>query len=226
MENAMDIDAMKALWQESNRRLEAGMRLNTLLFAQSNLRRVDSSRKEFKRGITLELLVNFAGVFLLGWFAANYVREPRFLIPAMLLDIYAIALVAAGVRRLVELGKVDYDEPVVAIAERLQRLRVSRVRTMMWTLLFGPLMWVPLLIVAARGFFGVDVYATTSPAWLAASVLFGLAMIPAGILIARRFGARLERYSVIRALADEIAGRSLATALDDLAAIRRFAEED
>jgi hypothetical protein len=225
MENAMDIDAMKALWQESNRRLEAGMRLNTLLFAQSNLHRVDSSLKEFKRGITLELAINLAGVFALGWFAAHYVREPRFLIPAILLDVYAIALVAAGVRRLVELGKVDYDEPVVATAERLQRLRLSRVRTTMWTLLFGPLMWVPLLVVAARGFFGVDVYATTSPAWLASSVLFGLAVIPAGILGARRFGPRLTRQSVMRSLADEVAGRSLARALDDLAAIRLFAEE-
>lgn len=221
----MDIDAMKALWQESNRRLEAGMRLNTLLFAQSNLHRVDSSLKEFKRGVTLELAINLAGVFALGWFAAHCVREPRFLIPAILLDVYAIALVAAGARRLVELGKVDYDEPVVATAERLQRLRLSRVRATMWTLLFGPLMWVPLLVVAARGFLGVDIYATASPAWLAASVLLGLAVIPAGILGARRFGPRLARYSVMRSLADEVAGRSLARALDDLAAIRLFAEE-
>ena len=83
----------------------------------------------------------------------------------------------------------------------------------------------PLLIVATRGFFGVDIYAAASPAWLAANVLFGLAVIPIAVVIARGFGPRLERATPMRFLADEIAGRSLGAALDDLAAIRRFAEE-
>lgn len=218
----MDIDAMKDLWQESNRRLEASTRLNTLLVQQSNLRRVDTSLRRLGRSIVYELAANLAGIFLLGWFAADHVSEPRFLIPAILLGVYAIALAAANVRQLAELGKLDYDEPVVAVAEQLQRLRVARVRSTIWTLLFAPLMWLPLLIVAGRGFFGADIYAETSSAWLAANVLFGLAVIPVAIFIAQRFGARLRRMSVMRRLADEIAGRSLATALDDLAAIRRF----
>jgi hypothetical protein len=95
----------------------------------------------------------------------------------------------------------------------------------MGALLFAPLMWVPLLIVASRGFFGADIYAAAGPAWLVANALLGLAAIPIAVAIARAFGPRLERATPIRFLADEFAGRSLVAALDDLAAIRRFAEE-
>jgi hypothetical protein len=221
----MDIDTMKTLWQESNRRLEASMRLNTLLVSQSNLNRADSALARLGRGITFELVANLAALLFLGWFAADHVREVRFFVPAVLLDAYWIVLVAGGVRQLAVLHGFDYDEPVVAMAQRLQRLRLARIRTTMGILLLGPLMWVPLLIVSARAIFGVDVYATTSAAWLAASVAFGLAVIPIAIFIARRFGAALQRRSWVRAIADEIAGHSLTAALDDLAAIRRFAEE-
>jgi hypothetical protein len=142
-----------------------------------------------------------------------------------LLDVYAIALAVAAARQLFELRSLDYDEPVVAIQDRLQGLRLARIRATMGTLLFAPLMWVPLLIVATRAFLGIDIYAAASPAWLTANVLFGLAVIPTAVVIARAFGPRLERSTPMRFLADEIAGRSLAAALDDLAAIRRFAEE-
>jgi hypothetical protein len=221
----MELEELKALWNQSNRELEASTRLNKLLFAQWNLRKTDTSLERLARGITFELILNLAGIALLGWFAADHAGEPKFFIPAAMLAVYAIALVIAGARQLFALRSLDYDEPVVAIQRRLQRLRLARIRETMWTLLFGPLMWVPLLIVASRGLFGIDIYAVASPAWLAANAIFGLAVIPLAIAIAKAYGSKLERATPMRFLADEIAGRSLTAALDDLAAIRRFAEE-
>jgi hypothetical protein len=221
----MEIEEIRNLWAQSNRKLEASMRLNTLLLQQSNLRKADTLLKQLSRGITFELIVNVIGVVLLGGFAARHLHEPRFLIPAVALDLYAIAIVAAGVRQLSEINTVDYDEPVVAIQRKLADLRLMRIRTTLWTLLFAPLMWVPLLIVAMRGLFGVDVYAAGS-GWLFANALFGLAVIPLAIFMAKRYGARIASFTPVRRLADGIAGRSLAAALDYLDAIRRFEEED
>jgi hypothetical protein len=221
----MEIDEIRNLWAQSNRKLEASMRLNTKLLQQSNLRKADTLLKQLSRGITFELIVNLIGVAILGGFAAHYVHEPRFLIPAVALDLYAIAIVAAGVRQLAEINTVDYDEPVIAIQRKLAGLRLMRIRTTLWTLLFAPLMWVPLLIVAMRGLFGVDVYAAGS-GWLVANALFGLAVIPLAIFMAKRYGARIASSTPMRTLADGIAGRSLAAALDYLDAIRRFEEED
>jgi hypothetical protein len=221
----MELEEIKALWAQSNRKLEASMRLNAVLLQEWNLRQTDTSLKRLARGIRFELIMNVIAVVLLGAFAANHVREPQFLVPAILLDVYAIALVAAAGRQLGAIGAVDYDEPVVAIQRKLEELRLMRIRTTLWTLLYAPFMWLPLAIVALRAFFGVDLYAA-GWGWLAANALFGLAVIPVAIFLAKRYGDRLAAYSPLRALADTIAGRDLAEALDSLGAIRRFLEDD
>ncbi|HEY6327454.1 MAG TPA: hypothetical protein VIW73_13200 [Candidatus Cybelea sp.] len=198
----MEIQELKTLMEQSERRLAPLQRL--------------------KRGIVAELALNLVGLILIGSFAADHAREPRFLIPAVALGAYAVGLLIAGVRQIVAVAGVDYDEPVVTIQKRLEALRLLRVRTTLAVLLFAPLMWVPLLIVALRGFFGVDAYAI-NPAWLGANVLFGLAVIPAAVFLARRYG---ERLGWMRGLTDAVAGRSLAGALDSLDSVRRFERDD
>jgi hypothetical protein len=220
----MENDELKTLWADRNRELEASMRLNTALLQQWNLRAVDTSLKRMARGLAFELILNLGAIVLLGAFIAAHVREPQFLVPAIALDIYAIALVIAGGRQLAAIGAIDYDEPVVAIQKRLEALRVGRIRSTLATLLFAPLMWVPLLVVGARGLFGIDVYAA-GPLWLAANLFFGLAVIPIAIAFASRYGAQIAQHTAMRGLADTIAGRSLAAALASLDSIRRFEQE-
>lgn len=221
MENDVEIDEVKNIWRESNRNLEASMRLNRVLLAQLNLRKTDASLRWLSSGIVAELIVNAIGILLLGLFIAAHLNEPRFLVPAALLDAYAIALVIAGARQLAAVGGVDYDEPVVAIQRRLEMLRLQRIRTTLATLLFAPLMWVPLAIVGLRGLFGVDLYGA-GWSWLGANALFGVAFILVAIAFARRFGHRFAASARMRALADAIAGRSLAKAIESLDSIARF----
>jgi hypothetical protein len=220
----MELEELKELWTQSTRRLEASMRLNTLLLQQANLRKASGLLGRFSRGLVIELLVNFVGVVLLGSFAADHVREAPFFIPAVALAIYAIGLLIASVRQILEIHAVDYDEPVVAIQRKLEQLRLRRIRTTLATLLFAPLMWVPLLVVVLRAF-GIDVYALTSATWLAANVAFGFAVIPLAVFVARRYGRQLGQSTLMRSLADEIAGVSLVSALNSLDTIRHFEEE-
>jgi hypothetical protein len=174
-----------------------------------------------RRGIVFALVTNVAGVALIGWFIGNQAAELKFLLPAIVLDVYAIGLVIAMARQLAMLGGVDFCDPVTLVQQRLQELRLLRIRTTLGTLLFAPLMWLPLLIVAAKGILGADVYAAGAP-WLIANVLFGLAVIPVAVWLAKRYGRRLQQSSALRAVADEIAGRSLTTALRDLQTLREF----
>jgi hypothetical protein len=55
-------------------------------------------------------------------------------------------------------------------------------------------------------------------------VLFGLAVIPLAIFIAKRYGARIASTTSLRRLADAIAGNSLTQARESLDAIHRFEE--
>jgi hypothetical protein len=225
LENFVELEEIKALWAQRNRELEASTRLNTVLLAQGNLRAADSSIKRFARGVWVELVVNAIALLLLGSFAADQLREPRFFIPAVMLGVYAIALLIAAARQLADAQCVDFDAPVVAVQKNLERLRIRRIYVTLWTLLFAPLMWLPMLIVILRGFFGIDAYAVLSLSWLVANALFGFAIVPTAIFIARRYGSRLTACTPMRRLADEIAGRSLSSAIDSLDALRRFEAE-
>jgi len=196
--------ALKSLWAESNRRLEASMRLNAVLL-ENNLGTAKTSLNRLMREVVFELAIDVAGIVLLGTFAAAHAAQLRFVIPAVALDLYAIALVVLGGRQLAAIRSIDYGRPVAGVQSQLEALRILRIRTTQWASLFAPLMWVPLAIVLLKGLAGVDLYAAGT-GWLLANVLFGLAVIPIAIYVARRFEARLQ---------DAVASRD---------AIRRFEE--
>jgi hypothetical protein len=221
----MEFDELKNLWAQSNRKLEESMRLNVLLLQQRNLRKTDTSLGRLKRGLIFELITSAIAVGALAYFGHQHLREPRFLIPAALLYVCALSYLVAVARQLAQIAGIDYDEPVVAIQRKLEKLRLARVRSTLWTLVFAPLMWLPVFIVGLRGIFGVDVYTAASPTWMIGNVLIGLAVIALAIFLARRYGPRLKGSTAMHRLADAIAGQTLSEALNSLDAIRHFEEE-
>lgn len=220
----MELAEMKNLWAQSNRKLEESVRLNVLLLQRCNLSRVDTLLARLGRGLIFELAMGVFAAGALAYFGYQHLREPQFLIPAVLLYLYALTYLIAVARQLAQVAGVDYDEPVLAIQKKLEELRLARVRTTLWALLFAPLMWLPILIVCAVGLFGLNVYEYANTEWLVGNVLFGLAVIPLAVFLARRYGPQLERSTAIRRLADAIAGQSLSDARASLDSIRRFEE--
>ncbi|MDQ6924708.1 MAG: hypothetical protein M3154_00540 [Candidatus Eremiobacteraeota bacterium] len=221
----MEFEDFKQLWNEYDRKLGASLHLNTLLLQQANLGATKSSMRTVVRGLVLELIVNMIAVLLIGSFAAVHVAEAHFLIPSLVLGVYAILLVAESIRQMVAIHGIDYEETVVAIAKKLEQLRIKRISTVKWTLLTAPLLWMPLLIVCLRGFFGVDAYDALGAGYLAANLALGMSVIPLGLWVSRRYADRFERSSLARSLMDDVTGRSLLTALDSLRTILRFENE-
>src|SRR5208282_3319335 len=111
----------------------------------------------------------------LGVFIADQLGALRFLLPALVLDGVAVALVATTARQWFLAGEVDYDGPVTVSQRQLERLRVMRIRETKWVLLLSPLLWTPLLIVALKALFGVDAYAALGTPYLCANLFFGVA---------------------------------------------------
>jgi hypothetical protein len=220
----VELDELKAIWAKHDERLERTAQLNGEMLARWGVRNSLKSLRVLFGSVLFEAAADLVAIVLIGSFAADHYRNAELLAPAVILGAYAIAIFAAMVGQAVALAAIHYDEPILAIQIRLQRLRERRIRTTLGILLFAPLVWLPFTIVAMQGIFGVNV-AEADPVWLVANFLFGVAVIPVGVYAARRFGPRLKASSAMRAVADEIAGRSLAVALEDLAAIGRFAGE-
>ena len=221
----MELDDFKNLWNDYDRKLIASMRLNTLFLQQTNLSRVQTSLNALSRGLTFEVVLNVIAILLIGSFAGDRAGEARFFFPAILLGAYAVAVTAAAIYQLVQIRALDYDEPVVAIQQKLEHLKIQRIATTKWTFLSAFLMWVPFLIVALKGLFGVDAYRALGLVYLTVNAVAGIAVIPLGLWFSKRFGKRISRTVFGRTLVDDLAGRSLATALASLDAIRRFEAE-
>lgn len=222
----MDLQDMKNLWAEYDRKLETSLRLNIRILREMNLSKVDSSLKRLSSLVVFELVQDVAAVVLLGMFIASHIGEMRFLAPAVLLDVCAIGFVIRAVRQLVVIHTLDYGAPVVAIQKRLEALRIERIRVTKWVFLLCPLIWLPLLIVALEGIFGVDAYLFLDGTWVAANVLFGAAFILLMLWVARRIAGRWQGSRWFQSLMDDLAGRSLVAATGFLNELSRFEEEE
>jgi hypothetical protein len=218
----MDLDELKTLWQEKDRKLDATVRLNRQLLREVVLGKAETALERLSLFLWVELMLNAGGTIMLGWFLFDHLAEPRFLLPALALQAGLVVLIVAAGRQLAALAGIDYDAPVVEIQRRLATLRAERIRTMKWTLLLAPLAWVPLCIVGMKGLFDVNAYTTFSIPWLVANLVFGLLVIPTGVWASRRYADRLGHWPIARRLLRDIGGQNLAAAQIFLNSLSEF----
>jgi hypothetical protein len=208
----MDLDELKRRWQEQDAKLEAVLRLNGRLLAAPERRRAGRALALTSFNWAVEAILNALVLFGVGSYAVRHLFEPRFFVPAVWLALGALLLVIAGVRQVVVLRSLDLDAPVVGIQTKLERLRIGRIRALKWTLLLAPLAWTPMCIVGLNALFRFDAYSHLDAAYLAGNVLVGLLAIPAGLGFARFLETRAVRSPLLRRMAEDIGGRSLAKA--------------
>lgn len=221
----MNLENLRNQWTDYDQKLEASLRLNREVLRDSVLGKTHSALQRLTRSIVIELFIGLATAIVLGLFIGDHLDEPLFLAPAILLHVFVIFQIAFNGYQWERLRNLDFNAPIPTVQHKLAKLRVQRIQVTKWTLWLAPLLWVPLLIVALKGLFGVNVYAIFSTLWLVVNVLFGIAMIPLMIWVAKRYADRMDRSPRIQRLMDDIAGSDLklATAfLDDLA---RFEKE-
>jgi hypothetical protein len=224
-ETIMELDEMKTLWRELDRRMDRAIELDRRILAELSLGKARAALRRTTAPPVLELGIDILAVLLFGAFLAAHVHVVRYALPALVLHVAALLGLASTVYQLVLLGRIDYAAPVVEIQRQLAALRAFRVRSTTWTLLLAPLLWTPLVIVAAKGLLGLDLYAAFGPLWIALNLAFGVAVLALALWIARRHAGALRRSRFLQRLSDDIAGRSLAAAMGHLDEITRFARE-
>ena len=213
----MELDVLKEKWAEHDRKLDISIRLNWQLLTMLNMQRLRSPLRRFAVLVGLGALPGLALAGWLGQFIFNHWAEPRFALPAILLDMWAIAMMAASIRLMATAFGIDYSQPVAAIQRQVESLRVLRIRVTEWALLTGQLVWwIPALIVALKAFWDVDAYRACGTAFLAVNVAFGLALIPLLMWASPKFGDRIGR---------EFAGYNLNAAKGFLEHLRAFETE-
>src|SRR5580658_8155425 len=104
----MELDELKSRWQEQDKKLDDCLRLNQRVLRESVLGKADTALRRLSRLLWFELAANLVSPLLLGSFIGKHFTEPRFLIPAVALQLGAIVLVIASVRQLAAIAGMDY----------------------------------------------------------------------------------------------------------------------
>ncbi len=157
-----------------------------------------------------------------GSFAWSHRQEPGFLLPAIALHAWLSASFAACLWQLVQIRSIDYTEPVASLQRRLAAMRKASIVSVQWALFTGQLVWwTPFLIVASKGFLGVDLYSVLPAHYFAVSAAAGVALMPVLWFSARSLSRHPKTAPALRSFARALAGSQLAEVereLDQLAA--------
>jgi hypothetical protein len=223
-----DLDLLRAEWAARDSRLVQAIRVNTWLLKDSLLERHRAQVGKVRATRVFGMALDIAWLATLGVFLAHHVGEPRFFIPALLVQAWSVTMFALAIHQRQALRNLDYGAPLVVLQGRLEALRMARMRTFQWALLSGQVVWwVPFAIVVFKGLLGVDLYTVSAfmPGFIAWNIAAGLAFIPLAMWVAKRYGERLQRFSFMRGLADSVAGRDIAEARAFLARLAQFERE-
>jgi hypothetical protein len=217
-----DLDEMKEVWTAQDEKLDQSIRLNRELLNSATLSKAQSATQRMSWALGLEAVMWLVMIVSLGSFISHHVGALRLSLSAAALDVYAIAMLAATIRQIVALRKIDYSGPVTAIQKQLEMLRVLRIRITQRALLGGTVAWAPFLIVAARAFLGLDI---ANSLWLWVNVAFGLCLIPLAVWLSKVFGERMGRFPFIQRVMNDVAGRNLNAASEFISKLSGFEAE-
>jgi MFS family permease len=210
----MELDELKEKWAEHDRKLDQSLRLNRQLLREMYTRRAKFALGRLAAMLAAGSLFMLIVIVLLGRFIALHWSTPRVSLPAIVLDLAAIAVLAALVAQIGLAMTIDYNQPVAEIQKRLETLRKFRIRYIQAIILTTWLAWAPIFIVVTRGVLGLDVR------WIAINVALGLAVPALVIWIFQKFAPRMSQKFL-----NELAGYNLKAASGFLTTLAEFEKD-
>lgn len=221
----MELDDLKQAWATMDARL-AGT--DAFMREDYRARHVDKTRSILRRsllarGLELAAWVVFTAGAATLW--AHNLHVPHWLAVGLLLHVYGIAGIWASATQLLLLSRIYlFDAPVVVVQRRLAQLR----RFQVWcTLALGLPWWCLWLLVSLAAmylFTGVDGFAAGST-WIWSCMAVGVVGIGCSVWLARRLARRPVKSAWLRRMIDDMSGRNLQRASQQLDALARFERE-
>jgi hypothetical protein len=218
MGDDMELDDLKRMWEEQDRKLQASLRIERV--SLRGLGRAEAAMGPLTLGLEIEVALAMLFAVALGSFAASHVAPLRVFASSIAVDVYVLALGVLAARQILAIRRLDWSRPVTAIQTRLESLRLERARTVLAAVLVGTVLWIPAVAVVVAAVGGVDLYGRVSPAWLAGNFAFAAGAIVAALWWARRRAARGATMNGW--LVAALSGTSLRSALAVLAELREF----
>jgi hypothetical protein len=222
----MEMTEMESLWRDVDQKLDRTIRLNRQLLVAGKLGEVKTPLRQLVAALAFEAAAAVCVLLALGSFLYAHAGEPRYAWPAAMLHVWAIGALAGTIGQLVLAIRINYEQPVVEIQRRIAELRLVRLRVIRWALATGLVVWwLPLLVVACKGFFGLDAYHVFGLRFFYINGLASGLAVPFAILLAGKVSRGVRRSDFVRELARHMEGGYVTRAEASMQAIVFFASE-
>jgi hypothetical protein len=222
----MQLDDLKGAWAAHGALLERSLAIDERLLRELLLRKVRFALAPYVLWRALEVALGIAVTLAIAPVLAAHITEPRYVVVAGALAVFAIGITALGAYLLVNCLQLDYDGPVTAIQRDVERIKLVEYRSFKWALLGGVLLWLPALLVPFEALTGVAALARVQLPYLVANLLVGLVVLAIGQALSRKHVERSDLQPWARRLLEAVSGRALRSAAGHLAELSRFEREE
>lgn len=223
----MNENDIQRQWQSLETSLSRSLAIQHELIRRSV---VEPTRRRM-RGLmfwpALDIAACVAGMLLFGSMLAAYAGQARLAFPIVVCMLGIVALAISSVRQLERVASIDWSGSVAQIQASLGALRAMRISQFKWVILLSPLIGFCAFLTTAHGVLDrvsggrADFYESIDSGWLIGNYVLGILFVPLAFVAARAAGDRWGSHRWWRVLLDDLSGKSLARATED---IRRWAE--
>jgi hypothetical protein len=216
----MSLDDLQQLWAAQAGRIDELIRLNRQLLLEQAVR---PSLRRSRAGDVFEAVLALLCLLCTGSFIHAHFAEARFWVPGAAMHLWFIAVLVVAIVRFVRKGEVHYEAPVLVVQQQLAASQAFALQALRPLFVFGLLVWgAPFWIVAARAWFGWDVYAWPGPQAIlyvfGTTVLLGMLMLA----ICAYLAPRLSRMPILQRFVRDLAGYNLKVAQQRLQKLGRL----
>ncbi len=191
--NGLDLDALRAGWNHSQRQLDASLTLDAQTLRAALSQRTGAAFRRH-RGWLLASVITTAVTFgALLTFIVLHIDDSIYLLLATPLAMLALAELIVDWRQWRALSQLDLSAPVMQVQAVLDQLRGRILRLAKWVMLTSVLLWLPLLLVLVKGLTGFDLLDHLHPSVLYVNLLIGVLFIPIALAAMKSGGAALPQ---------------------------------
>lgn len=226
----MDFEQYKNIWNEHDKKLDKHIKLNMKLISKLNLDKTRSELNDFLRTPLYGLLIGLVLQVFLIFFMNNHLDSIKFLIPAILINIYVVLQIVVSFYQVINIRQITYDSPVLDIQRKLGTLNFNRIRYLTTTRFSYPLLWVPVILVSSKAIFNLDLYLHLEQWWIWIQISIGIVFLIFGLWLSQQYATQRITSTILTRLMNsitksDITGKNLVYAINFLDDIGKFQQE-
>lgn len=192
----MQFEELSGIWNSTDIELERSVQINKELVKQLGFTKVKSHLFEIKGSAIFEIIVEAIFSIFLVSFVVDYISDPQFLLPAVVLLIFSLFSLIIEIFKLKLFLTIDSSATVFGAQKKLSKLKYLEFLDIYSLYIIVPLYLVPFLIVIAKAFLNLDLYDLGIMDWLNYSIFGGLMIAAILVYALRKFRNRKLEESI------------------------------